>query len=134
LKAIGITAEVTPEDNATFISDNNSKNYEMLVSGTSGYVDPNEIMLSNFGTGFASNNSGYSDAEFDKLVADGVASTKQEDRKKVYAQLQQKLLADNPWVMLYIGSQYEAMKTYVKGYTHIPTGTNIALKDTYLDK
>lgn len=134
LKAIGITAEVTPEDNATFISDNNSKNYEMLVSGTSGYVDPNEIMLSNFGTGFASNNSGYSDTEFDKLVADGVASTKQEDRKKVYAQLQQKLLTDNPWVMLYIGSQYEAMKTYVKGYIHNPTGTNIGLKDTYLDK
>ena len=83
----------------------------MLVSGTSGYEDPNEIMFSNFGTGLASNNSGYSDADFDKLVADGVVSTKQEDRKKVYVQLQQKLLADNPWVMLYIGSQYEAMKT-----------------------
>lgn len=48
--------------------------------------------------------------------------------------MQQKLLADNPWVMLYIGSQYEAMKTYVKGYIHNPTGTNIGLKDTYLDK
>ncbi len=36
--------------------------------------------------------------------------------------------------MLYVGSQYEAMKTYVKGYTHNATGTNIALKDTWLDK
>lgn len=134
LKAIGITVDVLPEDNGTFIADNNAKNYDMLVSGTSGYVDPNEIMQSNFNTGLASNNSGYSDPEFDKLTTDGVASTKQEDRKKIYAQLQQKLLADNPWVMLYIGSQYEASKTYVKGYTHIPTGTNIALKETYLDK
>jgi len=134
LKAIGITADVAPEDNGTFIADNNSKNYDMLVSGTSGYVDPHEIMYSNFGTGLSSNNSGYSDADFDKLVGDGVAATKLEDRKKIYAQLQQKLLTDNPWVMLYIGSQYEAMKSYVKGYTHNPTGTNIALKDTYLDK
>jgi len=134
LKQIGITADVLPEDNGTFIADNNSKNYEMLVSGTSGYVDPNDIMLSNFGTGLASNNSGYSNAAFDKLVADGVATTNQEDRKKVYAQLQQKLLADNPWVMLYVGSQYEAMKSYVKGYVHNPTGTNIGLKDTWLDK
>jgi len=134
LKAIGITADVAPEDNGTFIKDNNTKNYDMLVSGTSGYVDPHEVMYSNFGTDLTSNNSGYSDAEFDKLVADGVAATKQEDRKKIYAQLQQKLLADNPWVMLYIGSQYEALKSYVKGYTHNPTGTNIALKDTYLDK
>jgi peptide/nickel transport system substrate-binding protein len=134
LKQIGITADVLPEDNGTFIADNNSKNYELLVSGTSGYVDPNEIMLGNFGTGLASNNSGYSDPAFDKLVADGVVSTKQDDRKKVYAQLQQKLMTDNPWVMLYVGSQYEAMKSFVKGYTHIATGTNIAMKDTWLDK
>ena len=134
LKQIGIQAEVLQEDNGTFIADNNAKSYELLVSGTSGYTDPNEIMLGNFGTGLASNNSGYSDPDFDKLVTDGVATTKQEDRKKVYAQLQQKLLADNPWVMLYVGSQYEAMKTYVKGYVHNPTGTNIALKDTWLDK
>jgi hypothetical protein len=26
------------------------------------------------------------------------------------------------------------MKTYVKGYTHIPTGTNYTLKDVWLDK
>lgn len=134
LKQIGITVDVQQEDNGTFIADNNAKNYDMLVSGTSGYTDPHDIMLSNFGTGLASNNSGYSDPDFDKLVADGVATSKQEDRKKVYAQLQQKLLADNPWVMLYVGSQYEAMKSYVKGYTHIATGTNIALKDTWLDK
>jgi len=134
LKQIGIAADVLPQDNGTFIADNNAKNYEMLVSGTSGYTDPNEIMLGNFGTGLASNNSGYSNPDFDKLVADGVATTKQDDRKKVYAQLQQTLLTDNPWVMLYVGSQYEAMKAYVKGYTHIATGTNIALKDTWLDK
>lgn len=134
LKQIGIQAEVLQEDNGTFIADNNAKSYELLISGTSGYTDPNEIMLGNFGTGLASNNSGYSDPDFDKLVTEGVATTKQEDRKKVYAQLQQKLLVDNPWVMLYVGSQYEAMKTYVKGYVHNPTGTNIALKDTWLDK
>ena len=133
LKQIGITADVLPEDNGTFIADNNSKNYEMLVSGTSGYVDPNEIMLQDFGTGLASNNSGYSDPAFDKLIADGVAASKQEDRKKVYAQLQQKLMADNPWVMLYVGSQYEAMKSYVKGYVHNATGVNF-FTTTWLDK
>jgi len=26
------------------------------------------------------------------------------------------------------------MKTYVKGYTHIPTGTNYTLKDAWLDR
>ena len=55
-------------------------------------------------------------------------------RKKVYAQLQQKLLTDNPWVMLYVGSQYEAMKSFVKGYIHNATGSNIGFAATWLDK
>jgi peptide/nickel transport system substrate-binding protein len=134
LKQIGVQVDVLPEDNGTFIADNNSKNYDLLVSGTSGYTDPDNIIRQSFQSGLASNNSGYSDSEFDKLIDDGVAVTKQEDRKKVYEKLQQKLLADNPWVMLYEGSQYEAMKSYVKGYVHNATGTNIALKDTWLDK
>jgi ABC-type transport system substrate-binding protein len=48
--------------------------------------------------------------------------------------LQQKLLADNPWVMLYVGSQYEAMKSYVKGYIHNATGSNISLAGTWIEK
>ncbi|MHB8644915.1 MAG: ABC transporter substrate-binding protein [Thermomicrobiales bacterium] len=136
LKQIGITADVLPEDNGTFIADNNAHNYELIVSGTSGYTDPNEIMLPNFGTGQPSNNTGYSNPAFDKLVADGVAASTQDDRKKVYAQVQQILLTDNPWVMLYVGSQYEAMKSYVKGYVHNATGSNgtPGFAATWLDK
>lgn len=134
LKQIGVQVEVLPEDNGTFIADNNAKNYDMLVSGTSGYTDPDNIIRGSFFSGLASNNSGYADPEFDQLVNDAVAVTKQEDRKKIYEKLQQKLLADNPWVMLYEGSQYEAMKSYVKGYIHNATGTNIALGSTWIDK
>jgi peptide/nickel transport system substrate-binding protein len=134
LKQIGITVDVAQEDNATFIADNNSKNYELLVSGTSGYTDPDGLVRGNFVTGLASNNTGYSDPEYDKLVDQAVAVTDQNARKQVYAQLQQKLLADNPWVMLYVGSQYEAMKSYVKGYVHNATGTNIAFAGTWIEK
>jgi len=70
----------------------------------------------------------------DKLVAAGVATTKIDDRKKIYQDLQKLLLADLPWVNLYIANQFEAMKTYVRGYTHIPTGSNIALRETWLNK
>jgi ABC-type transport system substrate-binding protein len=134
LKQIGITVDVAQEDNGTFIADNNSKNFDMLVSGTSGYTDPDGLVRGNFVTGLASNNSGYSDPDYDKLVDQGVAVTDQNERKKVYVQLQQKLLTDNPWVMLYVGSQYEAMKSYVKGYIHNATGTNIAFAGTWIDK
>ena len=135
LKQIGITADVLPEDNGTFIADNNSKNYELLVSGTSGYMDPNEIMLGNFGTGLASNNSGYSDPA---LRQTGRGRRRRPPSRTTARRstpsCSRSCSTDNPWVMLYVGSQYEAMKSFVKGYTHIATGTNIALKDTWLDK
>jgi peptide/nickel transport system substrate-binding protein len=134
LKQIGITAEINLEENAAFIKDYLDNNFDVTVSGTSAYVDPNDIYLRNFGTGQASNATRYSNPKADELIAAGVATTDQAKRKQIYQQLQQLLLDDAPWVNLYIANQFEAMKTYVKGYTHIPTGTNYTLKDVWLDK
>ena len=109
-------------------------NFDLTVSGTSAYVDPNDIYLRNFGTGQPSNAVRYSNPKADDLIAAGVSTTDQAKRKQIYQQLQQVLLDDVPWVNLYIAQQFEAMKTYVKGYTHIPTGSNYTLKDVWLDK
>jgi ABC-type transport system substrate-binding protein len=134
LKQIGITADVNLEENAAFIKDYLANDWDLTVSGTSGYVDPNDIYLRNFGTDQPSNAERYSNPKADELIAAGVATTDQAKRKQIYQQLQQLLLDDLPWVNLYIANQFEAMKTYVKGYTHIPTGTNYTLRDVWLDK
>ncbi|HLZ30232.1 MAG TPA: ABC transporter substrate-binding protein [Chloroflexota bacterium] len=134
LKQIGINADVNLEENAAFIKDYLDNNFDLTVSGTSAYVDPNDIYLRNFGTGQPSNAVRYSNPKADDLIAAGVATTDQAKRKQIYQQLQQLLLDDVPWINLYIANQFEAMKTYVKGYTHIPTGTNYTLKDVWLDK
>jgi peptide/nickel transport system substrate-binding protein len=134
LKQIGITADVNLEENAAFIKDYLDNNFDLTVSGTSAYVDPNDIYLRNFGTGQPSNAVRYSNPAADDLIAQGVATTDQAARKQIYQKLQQLLLDEVPWVNLYIANQFEAMKTYVKGYTHIPTGTNYTLKDVWLDK
>jgi peptide/nickel transport system substrate-binding protein len=134
LKQIGISADVNLEENAAFIKDYLDNNFDLTVSGTSAYVDPNDIYLRNFGTGQPSNAVRYSNPKADELIAAGVATTDQAKRKQIYQQLQQLLLDDVPWINLYIANQFEAMKTYVKGYTHIPTGSNYTLKDVWLDK
>ncbi|HYW89334.1 MAG TPA: ABC transporter substrate-binding protein [Chloroflexota bacterium] len=134
LKQIGISADITLEENAAFIKDYLDNNFDLTVSGTSAYVDPNDIYLRNFGTGQPSNAVRYSNPKADELIAAGTATTDQAKRKQIYQQLQQLLLDEVPWVNLYIANQFEAMKTYVKGYTHIPTGTNYTLKDVWLDK
>ncbi len=134
LKQIGINADINLEENAAFIKDYLDNNFDLTVSGTSAYVDPNDIYFRNFGTGQPSNAVRYSNPKADELIAAGVATTDQAKRKQVYQQLQQLLLDEAPWINLYIAQQFEAMKTYVKGYTHIPTGTNYTLKDVWLDK
>ncbi|HEY8446324.1 MAG TPA: ABC transporter substrate-binding protein [Thermomicrobiales bacterium] len=134
LKQIGIEAELNLVENATMIADVHTNfNYDIAVTGTSAYVDPHEIMI-NFKTGESGNFVGYSNPQVDELIDQGQAETDQEKRAEIYRQIQQILLDEVPWVCLFVANQYEAMKSYVKGYTHIATGSNYTLRETWLDQ
>jgi peptide/nickel transport system substrate-binding protein len=134
LKQIGIDAELNLVENAT-MSDQVyvSKTYDIAVTGESAYVDPNTLILQYFKTGESSNFMNYSNPKVDDLIAQGIAVSDQAKRAKIYQDIQRILLEDLPWVNLFIANQYEAMKTYVKGYVHIPTGSNIAFRQTWLE-
>jgi peptide/nickel transport system substrate-binding protein len=135
LKQIGIDAELNALDTGTMSQTVYvAKDFDMAVTGDSGFVDPNALVLGNFKTGESGNFVGYTNPEVDKLIDQGIAETDQAKRAEIYQQLQQILLQDLPWVCLYIGQQYEAMKTYVKGYEHIPTGSNLKVREVWLDK
>src|SRR6185436_16000798 len=134
LKQIGISADISLEENAAYIKDYLDNNFDLTVTGTSAYVDPNDIYFGSFLTGSPRNAVRYSNPKADELINAGVATTDQAKRKQIYQQLQQLLLDDAPWINLYIANQFEAMKTYVRGYTHIATGTNYTLKNVWLDK
>ena len=69
-----------------------------------------------------------------QVITQGISVTDQAARAEIYQQIQALLLADLPWINLFIANQYEAMKTDVKGYVHIPTGSNLSLRETWLDR
>lgn len=136
LKQVGIEAEVvlleTP-DMIAKVHTPGQEDYDMSVTGTSGHIDPNQL-VTNFQTGAGGNTTGYSNPKVDELIAQGIAETDQAKRADIYHEIQTILLEDLPWIDLFVANQYEAMKTYVKGYYHTPNGSNIALKETWLDK
>jgi peptide/nickel transport system substrate-binding protein len=134
LKQVGIEAELNLQENATYLADYFAGNFDLTVTGTSAYIDPNDVIQGNFGTGENNNGTQYSNPEVDKLIADGIAVTDQAERAAIYNQIQTILLQDLPWVNLFIANQYEAMKTYVMGYVHIPTGTNRSFREVWLDQ
>ncbi len=135
LKQIGINAELNLLDTGTmgqtvYID----KDFDMTVTGDSGFVDPNGLIAGNFKTGEGGNFVNYSNPEVDELIAQGIAVTDQAERAAIYQQIAEILLVDLPWVSLYIGQQYEAMKDYVMGYEHIPTGSNLSVRQVWLDQ
>lgn len=134
LRQIGIEAELNLVENATMVDQVYvGKTYEIAVTGESAYVDPSTLVLPNFKTGEAGNFVNYSNPDLDTLIDQGIAVTDQAERAKIYQEIQQKLLEDLPWISLFVANQYEAMKTSVKGYVHIPTGSNASFRETWLD-
>ena len=87
LKDIGISADINLEENAAYIKDYLDNNFDLTVTGTSAYVDPNDIYFNNFGTGQPSNAVRYSNPKADDLIAQGVGTTDQAKRKQIYQQL-----------------------------------------------
>jgi peptide/nickel transport system substrate-binding protein len=133
LRQIGIEAELNLVENATMVDQVYiGKTYDIAVTGESAYVDPNTLILPNFKSGESGNFVNYANPEVDELIEQGIATTDQEERARIYQEIQSILLEDLPWVNLFVANQYEAMKTNVKGYVHIPTGSNIAFRTTWL--
>jgi peptide/nickel transport system substrate-binding protein len=134
LKQIGIEADTRFEENAIYLENYFAGNFDLSVTGTSAYVDPNDVVEPSFVTGGTRNGTGYSNPEMDELVQQGKEATDQEERAQIYRRIQEIILEDVNWVNLFIASQYEAMKDYVKGYVHIATGSNVSFKETWLDQ
>ncbi len=137
LKQIGVNAELNLVENATMIADVHvpaSKNYDLGVTGQSAYIDPHPFLQPDFQTNGSSNTTGYSNPQVDELLEQGMMETDLEARAEIYRQIQQILIEDVPWVFLFVANQYEAMKGDVKGYTHVATGTNRFLRETWLDR
>ncbi|HEX2282093.1 MAG TPA: ABC transporter substrate-binding protein, partial [Thermomicrobiales bacterium] len=134
LRQIGIEAELNLVENATMVDQVYvGKTYDIAVTGESAYVDPNTLILPNFKSEESGNFVNYSNPEVDALIDQGIATTDQNERARIYQQIQTILLEDLPWVNLFVANQYEAMKTNVKGYVHIPTGSNIAFRTTWIE-
>lgn len=134
LKQIGVESELRFEENATYLANYYAHDFDISVTGTSAYVDPNDVIQSNFQSDSSQNAANYSNPQVDELITAGMTETDQASRAAIYQEIQEILLEELPWINLFIASQYEAMKTFVMDYEHFPTGSNVALKWVWLDQ
>jgi peptide/nickel transport system substrate-binding protein len=132
LKQIGIEAEMVLLDAGTMLQTVYiNKDFDLAVTGTSGYVDPHGLMVENFKTGSSGNFVSYSNPQVDDMIKQGQIETDTEKRADIYRQIQQILIQDMPWVDFFVQNQFEALKKNLYGFEHIPTGSSIKLRRTY---
>ena len=133
LNQMGISSEIEPEENATYLERHFSGDFDIAVMGAGGYIDPHDFLGQTMKTGGVTNAAGYSSEEMDALLEQGIVEQDQEARKAIYQQVQELIIEDVPWIMLYTSNTFEGMKSTVKGYTHSLSGSFAALRETWID-
>jgi len=67
-------------------------------------------------------------------IKQGRATTDPAKRKDLYTTAQKELVNGVPFVWLFVGRDYNASLPTTKGFIHLPTGSIIYLRQTWLDK
>jgi peptide/nickel transport system substrate-binding protein len=132
LRQMGVESDIDPQENAIYLERYFGGDFDIAVMGAAGYLDPNDFMKQSLGTGETNNAAGYSSAEFDDLLAQGLAEQDQEARAEIYQQAQQVIIDDAPWIALYNSHTYEGMRLNVRGFTHSLSGSLKSLAKTWL--
>lgn len=135
LKAIGVDAKIETLELGVYVDRWLKADFDAAVALNGGNPDPHVMFFRYWhSTGNLNTVGAYSSPEIDKLLADGQATIDAAGRKKIYDQIQQKLVDAAPWVWLYVGYEYRIMQPYVKGFAPLSNGANTMLRETWLNK
>ncbi|WP_245552880.1 glutathione ABC transporter substrate-binding protein [Brevibacillus massiliensis] len=129
LEKIGIKAKVQPYESGTlFDMLDHEKGTDLWIgrwspgTGEADYGLRPNFHTASFAPSF--NNSGfYSNKEVDKLLDDALVTPNQEEALKKYAQAQQIIYEDAPWVFLHVPDNVVAKSKDVTGVTVLPSDT-----------
>ncbi len=134
LKPLNINVKVTPMEWGSFLNDYNNKNFDAVVLGWLGAVNPDDFLYYQFHTGEKFNTESFSNKAVDKLLEEGRSTVDKTKRQAIYRQVQQLISQQVGYVFLHINDQYEAFRPNVKGYVHYTTGSLESLKDVSVSK
>ena len=134
-RAIGINIRVSPEEIATFRQDFRNLNYSIMInSAIADYPDADSIFAfqvdpEGFSKCFWTS---YKNEEAVALMKAGQVTLDGEERAAIYAQLQQILADEVPYIPLYYASRVVGVRENIAGLEVLPNGSadfNNAVKE-----
>lgn len=133
LSQIGIRATIRTLEWAEWLEEEGSGNYDTYICSWNGNVDPDDFYGAQHGTGEVFNFTGYSNPKVDELLSEGKNTDDVEARRKIYAQINQQVVDDAPYVYLYNPLEINVYRTNVKGY-EARADQAIRFVETYLEQ
>ena len=122
LRKVGIDVEINQLEVAALLDFSPSGEHDLFLLGWS-WSDPDALFLflssDRVGT---SNHMHYSNPELDALLIEGQQAMDQDVRMDVYRKAQEVILADSPWVALWMPISKTAVNTRVQNVSIYPTG------------
>lgn len=116
LAPLGISVGIRTVDFATWLDEQNSGNFDMLMMGWLGNIDPDDFYYAQHHTHGTSNAQKFSDPEVDRLLDAERVETDQAARKADYAKAAT-LIADGvSYIYLYNPSVIQAWNPALSGY------------------
>ncbi|MBI3292042.1 MAG: hypothetical protein HYZ73_04445 [Elusimicrobia bacterium] len=134
LKPLGLETEVRLADVGIVLADARKGQFDAMVYGHLGTVDPDERFQQNFVPGGGINYAKFNDPQVNELVAQARRTTDQAQRNKLYIEAQKRLADVGPYAFVFNYFLFDAAAKYVMGYTYDFSPSYIHLREVWLDK
>ena len=116
LAPLGITVNIRTVDFATWLDEQNNGNFDMLMMGWLGNIDPDDFYYAQHHTDGTSNAQKFSDPEVDRLLDAGRVETDLDRRKADYAKAASIIADKVSYLYLYNPSVIQAWTTNLSGF------------------
>ncbi len=116
LEPLGIDVTISQPDFSTWLDEQNSGNFDMLMMGWLGNIDPDDFYYAQHHTDGVSNAQKYSNTEVDSLLDAGRTETDQAARAELYADAATIIADEVSYIYLYNPSVIQSWSPSVTGY------------------
>jgi peptide/nickel transport system substrate-binding protein len=116
LEPLGITVNIRQPDFGAWLDEQNSGNFDMLMMGWLGNIDPDDFYYSQHHSKGGSNAQGYSNDEVDQLLDDARVETDVAARKELYAQAATIIADEASYIYLYNPAVLQVWSSELEGY------------------
>jgi oligopeptide transport system substrate-binding protein len=113
---LGIEIDLENQEWKVYMDSQHTLNFDMVRSGwVADYVDPH-VFLEIWTTNNGNNDTGWSNAEYDRLFAQSIAAKDNAERYEVYQKMDAILVDELPVMPIYYYTRVHAVSPRVKGY------------------